>query len=319
MVGSADVHHQWMPLGGFVMFGFVRGVRGRAVVVVLVVAGLVGGVTASSVAAATKTTVTWKVSSLTAGQEKNLSAVASTNSKGVKTWSKTGSCVLSPTSKPTKLTMGTGASCTLTLKIARSGKYPAKTSDQTITRKATLAPTTTTTTIALTCVTGGSCDVGYTGPGGGIVFYVDLTRPAGSQYFEAACAGWQNNCDGATADPRAEWGCYGNSIPGADGLVIGTGEQNTADILAECLTVGIAADLADDYSHNTLDDWFLPSQDELNQMYIQRTAIGGFSTDAYRSSSELADYDAWSRVFSCNVQNLNCKYFTGYVRPVRAF
>ncbi len=30
-------------VGGFVMFGFVRGVRGRAVVVVLVVAGLLLG------------------------------------------------------------------------------------------------------------------------------------------------------------------------------------------------------------------------------------------------------------------------------------
>ena len=301
------------------MFGFVRGVRGRAVVVVLVVAGLLGGVTASSVAAATKTTVTWKVSSLTAGQEKNLSAVASTNSKGVKTWSKTGSCTLSPTSKPTKLTMGTGASCTFTLKIASSGKYPAKTSTKIITRKSsptttTLAPTTTTTTLAPVLY-----NVGDTGPGGGIVFYDAGSVQSWGRFLEAACAGWQNNCDGATADPQAEWGCYGNSIPGADGLVIGTGEQNTADILAECLTVGIAADLADDYSHNTLDDWFLPSQDELNQMYIQRTAIGGFSTVLYWSSSEGGVDGAWSQFFSLGLQGSLFKSTTYSVRPVRAF
>ena len=308
------------------MFGFVRGVRGRAVVVVLVVAALLAGVTASSVAAATKTTVTWKVSSLTAGQEKNLSAVASTNSTGVKTWSKTGSCTLSPKSKPTKLTMGTGVSCTLTLKIAKSAKYPAKTSTKIITKKSatttTVAPTTTTTTtIALTCAMGGSCAVGDTGPGGGTIFYVDLTRPAGSQYFEAACAGWQNNCDGATADPTAQWGlggCFGTRITGADGLVIGTGEQNTADILAECLTVGIAADLADDYSHNTLDDWFLPSKYELNQMYIRRTAIGGFSAGIYWSSSEGGDV-AWAQSFDDGGQYTWYEDGTTYVRPVRAF
>ena len=92
------------------MFGFMRGVRGRAVAVVLVVAGLLGGVTASSVAAATSTTVTWKVSSLTAGQVKSLAAIASSNSNGVKTWSKTGSCVLSPKSQPTTLTMGSTGS-----------------------------------------------------------------------------------------------------------------------------------------------------------------------------------------------------------------
>ena len=135
------------------MFVFVRG---RAVVVMLVVAGLLGGVTASSVAAATSTTVTWQVSSLSAGQVKSLSAVASSNSNGVKTWSKTGSCVLSPKSNPPKLTMGTGSSCTLTLKIAKSGKYPAKTSTKKITRKPS-------------CANGGVCAVGNTGPGGGII------------------------------------------------------------------------------------------------------------------------------------------------------
>jgi len=188
----------------------------------------------------------------------------------------------------------------------------------------TVAPTTTTTTtIALTCAMGGSCAVGDTGPGGGTIFYVDLTRALGSQNFEVACAGWQNNCDGATADPTAYWGCYGTGITGADGLVIGTGEQNTADILAECLTVGIAADLADDYSHNTLDDWFLPSKDELNQMYTNLHNVsppfGGFSTVFYWSSSEYDANIAWYQNFYYGNQGANSKYDVYYVRPVRAF
>ena len=301
------------------MFGFVRGVRGRAVDVVLVVAGLVGGVTASSVAAATKTTVTWKVSSLTAGQVKSLSNVATTNSSGVKTWSKTGSCVLSPTSKPTKLTMGTGVSCTLTLKIARSGKYPAKTSTKIITRKSsptttTLAPTTTTTTLAPVLY-----NVGDTGPGGGIVFYDAGSVQSWGRFLEAACAGWQNNCDGTTVDPRATWGCYGTNISGADGTVIGTGEQNTTAIVNGCTDAGIAADLADDLVLGDQSDWFLPSKDELNQMYIQQTAIGGFSSDIYWSSSEYDDTIAWSQGFIGGYQSLNFKDDTYYVRPVRAF
>ena len=84
--------------------------RSKAIflVIALIVAGLFGGVTTGSVIAATKTTVTWKVSSLTAGQVKSLSAVTSTNSPVVKTWSKEGSCALSPKSKPAKLAMGTG-------------------------------------------------------------------------------------------------------------------------------------------------------------------------------------------------------------------
>ena len=183
----------------------------------------------------------------------------------------------------------------------------------------TIVTASTTTTVALTCATGGSCAMGDTGPGGGIVFYVDLTRELGAQYLEAACAGWLNNCDGTTADPEAEWGCYGTVISGADGLVIGTGELNTTDILAGCLTAGIAADLADTYSHNSLNDWFVPSRDELNQMYIQQTAIGGFSTSYYLSSSE-ADFDvAWLLSFFDNVQTNGPKHGTIYVRPVRAF
>ena len=299
------------------MFGFVRGVRGRAAAVVLVVAALWGGVAASSVVAGPSTTVTWKVSSLTAGQVKSLSNVASSNSLGVKTWSKTGSCTLSPKSMPTKLTMGSTGSCTLTLKIAKAGKYPAKTSTKVITRKSA-----TTTTVALTCATGGSCYVGDTGPGGGTIFYVDLTRAEGSQYFEAACAGWSDGtCGGSDlTDPTAPWGCFGTLIAGAVGTAIGTGEQNTTDIVNGCATAGSAAKLANDLVLGGQSDWFLPSKDELNQMYIRRTARGGFSTVVfYWSSSDDNGYSAWYQYFNDGGQGEYAKYWSGFVRPVRAF
>ena len=289
------------------MFGFVRGVRGRAVAVVFVVTGLLGGVTAGSVAAATSTTVTWNVSSLTAGQVRSLSAIATTNSTGVKTWSKMGSCTLSPITNPTKLTMGTGASCTLRLNIARSGDYPAKTSTKIITQKP--------------CANGGVCAVGDIGPGGGVIFYKDLTRAVGSQYFEAACAGWSDGtCGGSDlTDPTAQWGCFGTLIAGADGTNIGTGEKNTTDIVTGCPTVGIAARRAKNLVLGGQSDWFLPSKNELNQMYIRRTAIGGFSPDFYWSSSEFSDSSPWGQHFSFNEQYDQNKVITYYVRPVRAF
>ncbi len=126
--------------------------RSRAIFLagVLMVVGLLAGVTAGSVTAATSTTVTWKVTSLTAGQVKSLSAVAKTNSSGVKTWSKKGSCTLTPKSKPTTLTMGSTGSCTLTLKIAKSGKYPAKTTTTTITLASATTTTSTSTTVPTT-------------------------------------------------------------------------------------------------------------------------------------------------------------------------
>ena len=161
--------------------------------------------------------------------------------------------------------------------------------------------------------------VGDTGPGGGTIFYVDMNRPVGSQYFEAACAGWTNNCDDVTADPTAEWGCYESSISGADGTAIGTGEQNTADILAGCATSGIAARLADAYSNSGESDWFLPSKDELNQMYVEQITVGGFSSDGYWSSSEYDGFTAWYQYFGNGYQDNYSKYATYYVRPVRSF
>ncbi len=110
--------------------------------VLLLVGVLAGVLVGSSAGAAPSTTVSWKVSSLMAGEARNLSAVVSTNSPGVKTWSKKGSCTLTPASKPTKVTMGSTGSCVLTLKIAKAKSYPAKSSTKTITLA--IPPTTTT-------------------------------------------------------------------------------------------------------------------------------------------------------------------------------
>ena len=171
-----------------------------------------------------------------------------------------------------------------------------------------------------TCATGGECRLGDTGPGGGTIFYVDMNRPVGSQYFEAACAGWwNNNCDGTTADPLRMWGCYDYSLDGADGTAIGTGEQNTVDILFGCTYRPIAAQLADDYSNSGESDWFLPSKDELNQIFAEQIRIGGFSTNYYWSSSEIDASAAWSGNFGDHNQDPGLKYFSAYVRPVRSF
>ena len=126
--------------------------RSRRTIGVLFLAGVLAGFIGSgSAIAAPSTTVTWKVSSLAPRQVINLSAVVSTNSSGNKTWSKTGSCTLMPSNKPTKLTMGTSGSCVLTLKIAKSKSYPAKSSKKTITL---LAPTSSTTaTVPMTTTT----------------------------------------------------------------------------------------------------------------------------------------------------------------------
>ncbi|MBI9052290.1 MAG: DUF1566 domain-containing protein [Bacteroidales bacterium] len=118
---------------------------------------------------------------------------------------------------------------------------------------------------------------------GGVVFYLDATGTHG-----LVCAVTDQSDD-------AKWGCKETTIDGADGTTIGTGAQNTLDILAGCFTEGTAADLCSKLDLNGYDDWFLPSEDELNEMYenkatINTTALanGGtaFTDDTHWSSSE---------------------------------
>jgi hypothetical protein len=117
----------------------------------------------------------------------------------------------------------------------------------------------------------------------------------------------------------AEWGCWGTDISGADGTAIGTGAQNTNEIVADCATAGIAAKLCSDLVLNGYSDWYLPSKDELNKLYINRTAIGGFTNYYYWSSSEALSEFAWAQHFNYSDQGQPNKLNTFHVRAVRAF
>jgi len=144
--------------------------------------------------------------------------------------------------------------------------------------------------------------------GGGIIFYIDGTG--------------QHGLIAATSDLNtdAEWGCKGTSVSGADGTAIGTGNQNTIDIMAGCLTAGIAARLCGDLVLGGYSDWYLPSKDELNQMYLQKDVIGGFAYSDYWSSSEYDDPTAWYQEFlNTNLQYYGIKDKRLLVRAVRSF
>lgn len=114
------------------------------------------------------------------------------------------------------------------------------------------------------------------------------------------------------------WGCRGTLLF-VDGTAIGTGAQNTADILAGCADPDIAARLADNYSLNGFDDWFLPSKDELNELYLQRAVVGNFTTAYFWSSSEGFAVSAWGQDFNDgSTFNGDKDNITG-VRAIRAF
>ena len=149
---------------------------------------------------------------------------------------------------------------------------------------------------------------------GGIIFWLD------------------GNGGGLIAAPSdqstaAEWGCSGGSISGADGIAIGTGNQNTIDIEAGCVTSGTAADICANLTFAGYSDWFLPSKDELNEMYLnigQGNAlglgnIGGFANNDYWSSTEDGSFNAWGQYFTSGYQGIISKGDNGGVRAVRAF
>ncbi|MFW5444336.1 MAG: Ig-like domain-containing protein [Methylococcaceae bacterium] len=152
--------------------------------------------------------------------------------------------------------------------------------------------------------------LGDTGPAGGIVFYIsDGDGIVGTQGLEAA----------PEDQDIVPWGCYGSPISGADGTAAGTGAQNTAYILADCNEAGIAAELADTYSINGVDDWFLPSKDALLLLYEKRAVVGNFNSSYYWSSKENSDYSAWYQSFGSGSQRTGNKNVLYGVRAIRVF
>jgi hypothetical protein len=122
-----------------------------------------------------------------------------------------------------------------------------------------------------------------------------------------------------------EWGCYGTGISGADEQVIGTGYQNTLDIVSGCSETPIAASEALAYESGGYSDWYLPSFDELIEMYNTignggpDGNIGGFSSNYYWSSSEFSDNYAWYVYFSDGNSSFSYKFNANRVRVIRAF
>jgi hypothetical protein len=193
---------------------------------------------------------------------------------------------------------------------------------------------------ALTCATGGTCDVGDTGPGGGKVFYVSATNftSTGSdcntacKYLEAAPTGWGNGITVAvgettgssTVDPFLKWCSDTTNLRNlTTKTAIGDGRPNTtssANGVPTCTTGAIFH--AELYAGNGKTDWHLPSKDELNQLFINRATVGGFFAGNYRSSSEMLPFAAWGQSFHVDQAGQQFgfqKTSSIAVRVVRAF
>jgi len=176
----------------------------------------------------------------------------------------------------------------------------------------------------ISCADGGTCTVGDTGPAGGIVFYVSAQpinaaegMSSGGRYLEAAPA------DTGT---RPAW-CTGTPTADIYETEVGAGAANTLALLG--CSDGAGLDAAA-FELDGFDDCFLPSKDELNEMYVVlksgSPAVGDLADDAYWSSSRATAQFVWAQHFETGGQGPTSPYTTSkfrttgnLVRPIRAF
>lgn len=105
---------------------------------------------------------------------------------------------------------------------------------------------------------------------------------------------------------------------GSVGLL--TGSANTDSIIKyNPSPITTAASIARAHRGGNYADWYLPSRNELNILYMNRFAIGGFANVNYWSSTENGSAGAWLQGFDDGYQFVNGKGYTAYVRAIRAF
>jgi hypothetical protein len=117
-----------------------------------------------------------------------------------------------------------------------------------------------------------------------------------------------------------QWYNGSYTVTGATATALGTGNANTNNIVTSQGVGNYAAKLCSDLVLGGFSDWYLPSKDELNKLYLNRTVIGGFTISLYWSSSEYSNNYAWYQSFNDGIQNyVNGKANTMDVRAIRAF
>ena len=160
----------------------------------------------------------------------------------------------------------------------------------------------------------GSLNIGDTGPGGGKIFY----RPGTS--FTMTGIGTCYYLEVAPAD-QGEFVWSETNADIDTGTTIGTGKNNTNLICSAHPGDDNAANACADYrGPNNFSDWFLPSKDELNELYIQKGVVGGFTTNNYWASSQNASNLAWIQYFGNGTQSSGYTKGSQYpVRAIRAF
>jgi len=125
---------------------------------------------------------------------------------------------------------------------------------------------------------------------GGVIFWVNAANNQGLV------------CDINNQDVTS-WSCSNYVNTSATGTAIGSGSANTLAIISNsCTSSNGAANVISALSLNGYDDWFLPSKEELDEMYLNRDVID--ATSALQGGSDIENpaspLSLWSSSQSAN-------------------
>jgi len=161
--------------------------------------------------------------------------------------------------------------------------------------------------------------VGDTGPGGGIIFFVDrFDEYANFTYLEVGPVSTEVTRTWATGVNQTA------AVAGADSKALGAGLQNTIDIAAQAGNVAAtcAAVYCDTLTSGGQSDWYLPSLAEIKMVWEVvklNLGVGGLGDGYYWSSSDVGSNSAFSYLFLYGIMTDSTKSNTYYVRPIRRF
>jgi hypothetical protein len=176
--------------------------------------------------------------------------------------------------------------------------------------------------------------VGATGPGGGVIFYITKSPFSCGPTLLDLCNALEYSPGGSIAGqmnsrwaPQAEPSVLIGSS--AQRTAIGTGFANSVAIVNQYTNVLGAtqstyqAGIARLYSAGSLSDWYMPSKDEIVELYNYAVSNNFYSTMAYfNSSSEVGASANWGLYFAQRNQvptQTGSKLDNNPTWPIRAF